>query len=77
MKVYRPESMGKTFTVFIQPGREHPETSAWIKADGTPESFSIKFVDGFWEGDSQIAKYLLDKKMCQKSPIILPRGVQI
>ena len=77
MKIYRPESRGRMFTIFAQPGRDYPETSSWLENDGKPKSFEVKFVDGMAEIDKNLAQYLLDKKMAQKSPIILPKGIQL
>lgn len=72
MKIYRPESKGKNFSLFLQPGREHPENSEWVEADGSPRSFTVQFIDGVADLDKGLAQYILDKKLAQKSPLILP-----
>lgn len=56
--------------IIVQPGKEFP-TSDFCGADGTPLTFSVKFVGGKAEkvrGD--LGEYLIDKGMAQRSPIM-------
>ncbi|MFM0630765.1 hypothetical protein [Paraburkholderia xenovorans] len=56
--------------IIVQPGKEHP-TSDFCAADGTPMTFSVKFVDGKASNVAHnLAQYLLDKGIVQRSPIM-------
>lgn len=57
--------------IIVQPGKEFP-TSDFCGADGTPLTFTVKFIDGKSEKSlpSNLAKYLLDKGTVQRSPIM-------
>lgn len=75
MKVYNQWARGKVNTLLVSPGAEHPENSDWntttvIKGETVrvPKSFSVRFVKGVAEVDPQIGKYLIDKKMANKTP---------
>jgi hypothetical protein len=56
--------------VICQPGREFP-TSDFCGEDGQPLTFSVKFVDGkASDVPSNVGRYLIDKGVAQRSPII-------
>lgn len=56
--------------IIVQPGKEFP-TSDFCGPDGTPLTFSVKFVDGKASNvRHDVAQYLLDKGMVQRTPIM-------
>lgn len=56
--------------IIVQPGKEFP-TSDFLMADGTPLTFSVKFIDGkASDVPTNLAHYLLDKEVVQRSPIM-------
>lgn len=56
--------------VICQPGREFP-TSDFMGENGEPLTFSVKFVDGkASDVPSNVGKYLIDKGVAQRTPII-------
>lgn len=71
MKVYKPGSIG-IHRLFVQPGKDHPESSAWHDKMGHATMFTVEFHNGVAKVDSQLGKYLVDKGYAQKSPLILP-----
>jgi hypothetical protein len=78
MRVYNYGSHGNG-TIFVAPGKDQPETSDWIKvgrdASGRdtrePVQFTVKFQRGVAEVPDNIGRYLIDKKLARKSPLIL------
>ncbi|CAE6838422.1 hypothetical protein [Paraburkholderia nemoris] len=56
--------------IIVQPGKEFP-TSDFCGHDGTPLTFSVQFVDGKASNvRHDLANYLLDKGLVQRSPIM-------
>jgi hypothetical protein len=56
--------------IIVQPGTEFP-TSDFCTPDGTPITFSVKFVDGKASNvRDDVARYLLEKELVQRTPII-------
>ena len=73
MKVYRPGSRGK-HTLIEQPGNQHPISEFMEKVGGQRKAkqFSIVFVEGVAEVSDPLGRYLIDKGLASRSPIILP-----
>ena len=60
----------RNHTIICQPGREFP-TSDFLAFDGSPLTFSVPFVDGKASNvRDDLARYLLDKELVQRSPIM-------
>lgn len=56
--------------VIVQPGREFP-TSDFVSESGEPLTFSVNFIDGKASNvPSNVAEYLIDKGVAQRSPIM-------
>jgi len=56
--------------IIVQPGKEFP-TSDFCGPDGTPITFKVEFVDGKASNvRNDLAQYLLDKGVAQRSPIM-------
>jgi hypothetical protein len=82
VKVYKPEAAahGKTQTLIVSPGTDHPENSDWWEetrgAEGEtvkkPKMFLIKFVNGVADVERTLGQYLLDKNLVARSAILLP-----
>jgi len=73
MKVYLPGARGKQ-TTFVQPGNEFP-VSEFMDEQGKPKMFSIPFINGEATVYEQLGQYMLDRRIAQRSPLILPQGV--
>ena len=74
MKVYS-HTMRSRATLFVTPGNDHPENSAWRDENGKARMFIVEFVLGVADVDSQLGHYLIDKGYAQRSKLILPVGV--
>ncbi len=73
MKVYRPGSRGR-HTLMVAPGAHHP-ISEFIEGKGRdrkPKQFNVVFVDGVAEVSENLGRYLIDKDLAKRSPIIVP-----
>jgi len=57
-------------TILVTPGKDHPENSEWHDDKGRALMMPVKFIDGVANVDSQLGKYLIDKGLAKKSPII-------
>ena len=75
MKVYRHESRGKRYTLYVKPGVTHP-VSDWMGDDGQPEQLAVQFIDGCADVPDNLGRYLLDHKHAVRSILILPAGLQ-
>lgn len=81
MKIYNHGGNGRG-TIFVAPGKDHPETSDWIKVcrdlNGveTREAiqFAVKFENGCAVVPDNLGRYMLEKKLARKSPLILRQG---
>lgn len=73
MKVYRPSSVGRRFTLHVAPGATYPITD-WLLPDGKPKQISVTFEHGVALVPDNLAQYLIDQKYAQRSPLILPEG---
>lgn len=77
MKIYNNGSYGRA-TIFVTPGRDHPENSDWIKVgrDGEgreirePLQITVKFENGVADVPDGLGRYLVAKQMARRSPII-------
>lgn len=83
MKIYspHPKAYGKpnraaktlygTQTLYFTPGRENPETPAFMvnneKGDPVPKQFKVEFVNGEAEVDENLGQWLLDHGHALKS----------
>lgn len=70
MKIYMPGSKG-LHRVFVQPGNEFP-TSDFMTKEGKPILFTVEFKEGMAKVPDNLGRYMLNKKLAQSSPIILP-----
>jgi len=66
MKVYYAGS-NENHRMYVQPGIEHPETSAWLSPDKKPIMFEVHFKKGVAEVDDNLGEYLIDKGLAVKS----------
>ena len=81
MKIYSNSMFGRG-TMFVTPGKDHPETSNWMQqsVDGEnrpvsiPTQYAVKFNNGEAEVDDQLGKYMIAKGLATpwKQRIILP-----
>ena len=63
--------------IFVQPGIDHPETSAWMEPvdpDGKRRAkmFDIFFENGVATVDENLGRYLIDKGLASKTKFIVP-----
>ena len=78
MKVYN-HGGGGNGTIIVAPGKDHPETSDWIKVGSdpsgketrTPIQFSVKFERGVADVADNLGRYLILKGLARKSPLIV------
>lgn len=83
MKIYSNSMYGRG-TVFVSPGRDHPETSEWIRSssDGEgrpvqePVQFTVTFKAGMAEVPENLGKYMIAHKLAVRSPLILPASFE-
>lgn len=75
MRVYRTGSREANIRLHVQPGKEYPN-SDFVDADGNPVQFTVQFRAGEAKVPSNLGNYLIDKGLAQRSPLILPQGVQ-
>jgi hypothetical protein len=76
MKVYLPNRKSGVFRMHIQPGAEYKDVSEWKDEIGHPIYMTIPFIDGEAKVKDNIGRYLIDKGLAQKSPLILPENAQ-
>ena len=74
MKVYYAGT-SKNHKIMVQPGIDHPEISDWFYPDGKSKMLTVQFIDGVAEVEDNLGQYLIDKKLAQKSFLILPAEV--
>jgi hypothetical protein len=78
MKVYNHGSHGRGI-LFVAPGKDHPETSDLFKVGSDPQGrktrepiqFVVKFENGVAEVPDGLGRYLIEKKLARKSPLIV------
>jgi hypothetical protein len=58
--------------LIVQPGKEAPETSAFLGADGQPLTFTVRFAAGVAEVRPELGKWLVAKGMVNRTLIIDP-----
>ena len=58
--------------VIVQPGTEHPETTEFVDAEGTPILFSVQFKNGVARVIDPLGRFMLNKGLAKRSAIILP-----
>lgn len=63
------------FRMHIQPGNEFKDVADWKDETGHPIYMSLEFIDGMAKVKDNIGKYLIDKGLAQKSPLILDQGL--
>ena len=59
--------------IFVTPGVDYPETSAWREDDGRFKQFEIHFINGEAEVDDNLGQYLIEKEQASATKIILPK----
>ncbi len=74
MKVFLPGGNQRTQTLYVQPGKEFPNTN-FCDAEGNAILMTVKFEMGMARVESALGEYLCDKGFAQKTPLILPQGV--
>ncbi|MDE2101960.1 MAG: hypothetical protein KGL39_32235 [Patescibacteria group bacterium] len=74
MKVYAHSDRPRT-TLFVSPGKDHPENSAWVDKNHQPIMLTVIFNHGVADVEANFGRYLVAKGLASKSPIILPAGV--
>jgi hypothetical protein len=78
MKVYSGTGYGNG-TMFVTPGTHYPENSDWVMVtqgdDGKtvrrPIQFSVPFRNGVAEVPESLGKYMIDRQMAKRSPVII------
>lgn len=75
MKIYLPGSRG-THRMFVQPGSKFP-ASHFMNAEGKPILFTVEFKNGEADVSRSLGRFMLDEKMAQRSPIILPESFNV
>lgn len=86
MKVYSKAMYGRG-TIFVTPGKDHPETSDWLKESQddegrtvrSPIQYTVTFARGEAEVEDQLGEYMIAKRLATSYPqrIILPASEQI
>lgn len=84
LRIYNSGSYGRGI-VFVTPGRDHPETSDWMKTNtdsegksfNEPIMFTVKFENGVAEVPDNLGRYMIDKGLARKSRLILPPDAPI
>ncbi len=79
MKIYS-QSMYGNGMIFVTPGKDHPETSEWVRvdrdADGretrTPIQFAVQFKAGMAVVPSSLGRYMIAHKLASASPLVVP-----
>jgi hypothetical protein len=74
MRVYRTGSREANIRLHVQPGNEF-KNSDFVDAQGNAIQFTVQFQAGEAKVPSNLGKYLIDKGLAQRSPLILPQGV--
>lgn len=81
MKIYLSGGSLKSRTVYVQPGKERDDNSAWFARDskgkiardanGKKEAilFPVKFRNGEADVDSALGRYMIDKGVASETPI--------
>lgn len=81
MKIYLPGGALTSRTVYVQPGKERDDNSAWFArdsngrptkgADGKKEAilFPVKFRNGEADVEDALARYMIDKGLASATPI--------
>lgn len=74
MKVYK--DVGDGHALFVQPGTEIKTVSEWLDELGNAILMRIVFNHGYAVVQDNLAAYLIDKGFANRSPLVLPEGVQ-
>src|ERR1700728_3670773 len=80
VKVFTASMYGRG-TIFLSPGREHPDVPGWTQTshddDGRtfrePIQFAVKFEGGMAEVDDTLGRYLIKRRLASARPVPLPR----
>jgi hypothetical protein len=70
MKVYRQEK--GSFNLFLCPNNDGMANGEWNDAEGKPKEILVTFKDGAAEVPNDLGRYLTDRKLALKTPLILP-----
>jgi hypothetical protein len=69
MKIYHTSP---NMLVLVQPGNEFPDNTDWKDKEGNKTMFPVQFKAGIADVAGNLGKYMLDKGLARRSPIILP-----
>jgi len=87
VKIYLPGGSLSSRTIYVQPGKERSDNSAWFardskgkvarNANGEKEAilFPVKFRNGSAEVDSALGQYIIDKGLASATPIVIASHV--
>jgi hypothetical protein len=70
MKVYRQEK--GPFNLFVSPNNDGASNQDWMDAEGKPKLIQVSFKDGVAEVPNDLGRYMIDRKLANKTAIILP-----
>lgn len=71
MRVYTKSMYGRG-TIFITPGKDHPESSEFLDPKSKePIMLTVKFENGKAEVSDAVGKYLIANNHAQRNPVIL------
>lgn len=79
MKVFNHGGNGRG-TIIVAPGKDHPETSDWIKVGRDalgretrePVQIAVKFENGCADVPDNLGRYIIDQGLARKSRLIVP-----
>jgi hypothetical protein len=72
MKVYLPGGSMASTRVYVQPGKEFPNTD-FLDPQGSPRLFTVEFKRGVAKVESNLGDYLVDKGHAQRTRLIIPQ----
>ncbi len=76
MKVFLPGGNQRTQTVYVQPGKEFPNSNFCDK-EGSATLIAVVFKNGKASVEDALGKYMIDKGYAQASPLILPTQAMV
>ncbi|MDR3473347.1 MAG: hypothetical protein P4M09_16935 [Devosia sp.] len=79
MKVYLPGTGAKNSRSHMLSVAPAADTRGevpvdWVTADNEPVQFRIEFAYGAAEVDDRLGKYLIERGICRKTALVLPRA---
>lgn len=72
MRIYF-HGTSQSHRIFVTPGTDYPEASAWREDDGRFKQFEIHFINGEAEVDDNLGQYLIEKEQASATKIILSK----